>query len=144
MSDRQIYGRPPKSYIPGYDFPLWAEGIIGFLDYSPKKPVGRPKILLEIRERQLFLLLMDICHFGLGEIKSHQLIADRLHKKLPQKYPRIKKSKTGKIMRPELRKKVTAALKLFYERPDRVKQLLVKFQTYLDEMDKRQSIKLAK
>lgn len=70
------------------------------------------------RDLPLFFLLIDICYLNLSRIESHSLIADRLiHTKLLRAKHSRKKKDT-------LRKKVTAALNLLNENPDRVAELI--------------------
>jgi hypothetical protein len=139
--------RAPRPYIPGYDTPSYAAGLCDFLRERAGR--GRPKTPNEIkiakREADLYLLLMDICYLKLRKLKSATQIAEILHRKLPKKYPRKRKTKsTDKIVQSQLRKKVTMALQFLLEKPDRVKELLEMSRKWLDEMEKRYPKYLAK
>src|SRR6185437_9957761 len=100
--------RKPIRYIPGYDIPDYAAGLSR--RFGLKNP---PKVPDEIkaarREYALFFLLLDISYLKLSEIKNFSLIAARLRKKLPTRYPKERPTKTtGKMVTPSLRKEVAA------------------------------------
>ena len=120
--------RKPIRYIPGYDIADYAAGLSR--RFGLKNP---PKVPDEIktvrREYALYFLLLDICSLRLSEIKNFSLIAARLRRKLPKKYPTERPTKaTGKMVTPSLRKKVAEALKLLHENPTRVKKMLERDQ----------------
>jgi hypothetical protein len=87
---------------------------------------------------------MDICYLKLRKLSAVRA-AEMLHRRLPRKYPRERKTKsTSKPVRSELRKKVAMALRFLNEKPDRVEVFIEKTRKWLDEAEKRHPKKLAK
>jgi hypothetical protein len=137
MKDKRISRRRPRLYIPAYDIPNYAAGLLDFLREQPAP--GRPKVPDEVKARKLIDILLDIERLKLDRIRSWTHIAERLHIIFPDRYPREREAtETGKIMRKssKLRKDIAEAFVLLQNnaarvRDQRLSDLLMMYERYL-------------
>ena len=137
MKDKRTSRRRPRPYIPGYDIPDYAAGLLEFLGEQSAR--GRPKVPDEVKARKLLDILLDIEQLKLDRIRSCPHIAERLHIKFPDRYPRERKTtETGKIMEKssKLRKDIAGAFVLLQKnaarvRDQRLSNLLMMYEQYL-------------